>query len=322
MSDSSGAQAPPPGQPGRGQPAQQPAVQPAPQPGGGLPARRLSSQELEAVIRRAVEIQTAAGTPDEGIPEAEVLRIGQELGIDAVTVRRAITDVRGRPPAERGILAKTMGPGTLRAARTVRRNAAAVGLLLEEYLLRCEYMVVQRRFSDRTRYVRGTGFAAAMGRGLRVFNQSHKAMDLGRLDVSVSAIDDDTCLVEISVDTSGARAGMAAGAAAVGGVAAAGITTAVLATPIIDPLALLSLPALLGSWLGMRGIYGAVQSSTQDKLESFLDRLEHNELKLPAPRGGGPFGPDGLNLGGGGLGFRIGSLGSRGPRPPRPPWGG
>jgi hypothetical protein len=134
----------------------------------------------------------------------------------------------------------------------------------------------------------------------------------------VSAIDDDSCLVELSVDTSGTRAGMAAGAAAIGGTAAVGITAAVLATPIIDPLALLSLPALLGSWGAMRGIYGAVQHSTQDKLESFLDRLEHNELKLPAPRGGGPFGPDGFNLGGGGFGVRIGGL----PRGPRGPWGG
>lgn len=313
MSDSSGAQAPPPGQPA----GERPAQQPAPRPGGGLPARRLSSQELEAVIRRAVEIQTAAGTPEEGISEGEVIRIGQELGIDAATVRRAITDVRGRPPSERGILARTMGPGMIRAARTVRRNAAATGLFLEEYLVKCEYMVVQRRFPDRTRYVRGTGFAAAIGRGMRKFGQSHAALDLAQLDVSVSALDDDTCLVEVSVDTGAMRAGMATGAAVVGGGAAVGITAAVLATPIIDPLALLSLPALLGSWLGMRGIYGAVQNGTQDKLESFLDRLEHNELKLPAPRGGGggPFGPEGFNLGGGSFGVRIGP-----PRGPRGPW--
>lgn len=283
---------------------------PAPQPGGGLPARRLTSQELEAVIRRAVEIQAAAGAaPDEGISEAEVLRIGQELGLDPATVRRAITDVRGRPPAERGVLAKTMGPGTLRAARTIRRPAGAVGLLVEEYLVKCEYMLVQRRFPDRTRYVRGTGFAAAMGRGLRKFGASHAAMDLAQLDVSVSALDDDTCMVELSVDTSGMRAGLAGTAATLGGGAAAGITAAVLATPLVDPLVLLGLPALLGSWWGARGIYGAVQHSTQDRLESFLDRLEHNELRVPAPRT--PWGGEGL--GGGGFGFRIGP-GPRGGR--------
>lgn len=314
MSDSSGASAPPPGQPQGGH-----EQQPAPRPGGGLPARRLTSQELEAVIRRAVEIQAAAGAPDEGIPEGEVIRIGQELGIEPATVRRAIADVRGRPVEERGLLARTMGPGVLRAARTIRRNAASTGMHLEEYLTRCEYMVVQRRFPDRTRYTRGTGVGAAIGRAARKFGSSHQALDLAQLDVAVSAIDDDTCLVEVSVDTGAMRAGMAAGALGIGGGAAAGITAAVLATPIIDPLALLSIPALLGSWAGMRGIYGSIQHSTQDKLESFLDRLEHNELKLPPPRGSGPFGPDGFNLGGGGFGVRIGP-GSRGPR--RGPWGG
>ena len=285
---------------------------PPPAPGGGLPARRLSSQELEAVIRRAVEIQAAAGTPDEGISEAEVIRIGQELGLDPVTVRRAITDVRGRPPEESGVLAKAIGPGSIRAARTVRRPAAAVGLLLEEYLLKCEYMVVQRRFPDRTRYVRGTGVGAALGRAARKFGASHAAMDLAQLDVSVAALDDESCLVEVSVDTAVTRAGLAAGGAAIGGGGAAAITAAVLATPIVDPLVLLSLPTLLGSWWATRGIYGMVQRSTQDKLESFLDRLEHNELKVPAPRTPWGGGGDGFSIGGGWGGIRIGGPPRRG----------
>jgi hypothetical protein len=291
MTDSSGPS-------GGGLPAKPPA------PGGGLPARRLSSQELEAVIRRAVEIQSAAGTPDEGISEGEVIRIGQELGLDPVTVRRAITDVRGRPPEERGVLARAMGPGSIRAARTVRRPAAAVGLLVEEYLLKCEYMLVQRRFPDRTRYVRGTGVAAVMGRAARKFGASHAAMDLGQLDVSVAALDAESCLVEVSVDTAGARAGLAAGAAAVGGGAAASVVAFALATTVMDPVALLGLPALLGSWWGARGIYGGMRHSTHDKLESFLDRLEHNELKVPGPRTP-PWG-GGFSVGGGWGGIRIG----------------
>ena len=271
---------------------------------GDLPARRLSSQELEAVIRRAVELQAATEGGEEGITEGEVFRIGKELGLDPVTVRRAITDVRGRPPEERGLLAKAMGPGSIRAARTVRRPAAMVGLLVEEYLLKCEYMLVQRRFPDRTRYVRGTGVAAVMGRAARKFGASHAAMDLPQLDVSVAALDAESCLVEVSVDTAGTRAGLAAGAAVAGGGAATGIAAFALATTIADPVALLGLPALLGSWAGFRGIYGAVQHSAQDKLESFLDRLEHNELKLPTPRV--PWGGGGEGLGGGGFRIRIG----------------
>jgi hypothetical protein len=258
-----------------------------PPPGGNLPVRRVSSQELEAIIRRAVEIQSAAGDAEEpeGIPEAEVLRIGKELGLEPASVRRAIADVRGRAPAEQGMLARTMGPRTVLAARTVRRPAAAVGLLVEQYLVTVEYMVVQRRFPDRTRYVAGTGMGAVMGRAYRKMQERHAALDVTPLDVAVSVIDEDTCFVEVSTDLGNVRGGLAAGAAVGGGGSAAAIVTAVLATPIVDPLALVALPVLGGMYLGMRGIFGAVSRSTQEKLEAFLDRLEHGELRLPPRKG-------------------------------------
>lgn len=254
-----------------------------PPPGGNLPARRVSSQELEAIIRRAVEIQSAAGAADEadGIPEAEVLRIGRELGLEPATVRRAIADVRGRAPEEHGVLARVMGPRTVLAARTVRRPAAAVGLLVEQYLTTVEYMVVQRRFPDRTRYVAGTGMGAAMGRAYRKMQERQPSLDVTPLDVAVSVIDEDTCFVEVSTDLGNVRGGLAAGAALGGGGGAAAIVTAVLATPIVDPVALAALPVLGGVLWGMRGIFGVVSRSTQEKLEAFLDRLEHGELRLP-----------------------------------------
>ncbi|HEX2187485.1 MAG TPA: hypothetical protein VHG51_01245 [Longimicrobiaceae bacterium] len=255
----------------------------APPPGGNLPARRVSSQELEAIIRRAVEIQSAAGGPDEtdGIPEAEVVRIGQELGLEPAAVRRAITDVRGRAPAERGVMAATMGPRTVRAARTVRRPAAAVGMLIEEYLVACEYMVVQRRFPDRTRYVRAQGVGAALGRAFRKAQERHTALDLEHMEVAVSAIDEDTALVELSVDMGPVRAGFAASGVVGGGAAATAIAVSVLVTPIVDPLALVGIPLWGGMMLGMRGIYGVFSRSTHEKLEAFLDRLEHGELRTP-----------------------------------------
>jgi len=282
-------------------------------PGGSnLPARRLSSSELEAVIRRAVEIQSATGAPDEGISEGEVLRIGQELGLDAVTVRRAIVDVRGRAPEEKGTLARVMGPGVVRAARTVRRPPAQVGLLLEEYLLACEYMVVQRRFPDRTRYVRATGVGATFGRAAQKFGSKHKMMELQQLDVAVSAIDEGTALVELSVDVTGTRAGLAGGAVVGGG---GGGLAASMSTAIMfgDPFALLGIPVVAVAALAARGIFGAVRGSTQDKLEAFLDRLEHGELKVPG-RGGGGDGGGGITIGPPGFGIRIGPGGPGGRR--------
>lgn len=253
---------------------------PEPAAPGGPPARRtFTTQELEAVIRRAVELQAGSSArTEEGVSDGEVVRIGQELGFDPATVRRAMAEVRSLPPEERGALAAVVGARTVRAARIVRRPAAATGLLLEGYLREMELMVPQRRFPDRTRYLRDASLAAGLARFARGFSRSQKPLDLKQLDVAVSGVDDDACLVELSTDLGGTRGGLAAGVLG-GGSAAAGAWAAVVwATPIVDPLMLLALPAVAGAWYGMRAIYGSVYGSIQDKLESLLDRLEHGEL--------------------------------------------
>ena len=142
----------------------------------GVPARRVSSEELEAVIRRATELQFARGEAEEGLPEAEVMRIGKELGLEPAHVRRAISEVRGQPREEKGMMVSLMGPETIRAVRTIRRPAAQLGMELEEYLLKCEYMTVQRRFPDRTRYVRDNSVGASLGRvGVRCRSASPRS---------------------------------------------------------------------------------------------------------------------------------------------------
>ena len=246
-----------------------------------VPARRLTSQELEGVIRRAVELQAASGASDDGIDEAEVVRIGRELGLEPVHVRRAIADIRSRPPEEEGAMASLMGPGRVRAARTIRSPAAAVGTLLEQYLVRCEYMHVQRRFPDRTRYVRDSSLAAGFGRMARQIGTRELRLGLKELDVGVSAIDEDTALVELSIDRSGERAGYLAGGVACGTVTSVPPAVFALATAAPDLLALTALP-IFGGWLwGMRAGYRYSAGQGKDKLESFLDRLEHGELTVP-----------------------------------------
>jgi hypothetical protein len=260
---------------------------PTPPAGGGsnLPARRLSSQELEAVIRRAVELQTAAGGSDEGVAEAEVVRIGQELGLEPAHVRRAITDIRSRPPEEGGMLAAVMGPGQVRAGRTIRRPAAQLGMLLEDYMVRCEYMHAQRRFPDRTRYVRDASFAAGVGRFTRGFGTREQRLDLKQVDVAVAYVDDDTAFVELSMDLSGERAGYAAGGAALGTMTSVPVVAFALVTAAPAVLALTALP-LFGGWIaGMRAGYRYNAKQMQEKLESFLDRLEHGEVRVPSGPG-------------------------------------
>jgi len=247
--------------------------------GSSVPARNLTTQELEAVIRRAVELQagTSART-EEGIAQAEVLRIGQELGLEPGAMRRAIAEVRSRAPAERSLLGITMGSRVVRCARTLRRPAALTGMRLEQYLLEREYMVVQRRFPERTRYVKDASLAAGLARLARGFSRANRPLDLKQLDVAVAALDENTCLVELSVDMGSQRAGVVTGAVAGGGAIAAGLAAAVWVTPVADPFMLLGIPVLASAWYGMKAAYRGIQRSTLEKLESFLDRLEHNDL--------------------------------------------
>lgn len=250
-------------------------------PAQNLPvqSRNLTTQELEAVIRRAVELQ--AGSSDrteEGVSEADVVRIGQELGLEPATVRRAIAEVRSFPAEEQGALVRIAGPASVRAARVVRRPVASTAIQIERYLRDTELMVPQRRFPDRTRYVRDSSLAAGLARFTRGLSRGHQPLKLSQVDVAVSTIDEESCLVEVGVDLAGTRGGLAAGVLGSGSVIAGGVATTVWATPVADPFMLLGIPIVAGAWYGMRAIYNAIRRSTQDKLESLLDRVEHEDL--------------------------------------------
>ena len=255
--------------------------------GSHLPAHRLSSQELEAVIRRAVELQSAVGGTDEGISEAEVVRIGHELGLEPTHVRRAINDVRSQPEEEQGLVAGMMGPGRIRAGRTILGSADEIRRLVEDYLVRCEYMMVQRRFPDRTRYLRDSSIAAGFGRMARQFGVREPRLDIKELDVAVLPVDDETAFVELSVNLAGDRTGYVAGGAVAGTLTSVPPAVFALFTAAPDLLALAGIP-IFGAWmLGMRAGYRYTTRQTQEKLESFLDRLQHGELRLPASSEGG-----------------------------------
>ncbi len=270
------APAPAPTSEPRAAPTPDPTHPPTPAP---APARTLSTQQLEAVIRRAVELE--AGTPgraDDGVSETDVVRIGRELGLDAATVRRAIAEVRTRPPEEHGVLARTMGPGTVSSSREIARSAHDTAARVERYLHDTELMIKQRRFPGRARYVRDSSLGAGMTRVVRELSRGPKPVNLQQVDVAVSPIDDERCLLEVSSDLKGARAGHAAGALGVGASLASGLAAFIWATPVADPLMLLGIPILGGAWAGMRAIYGLSVRSTRERLEALLERVEYDEL--------------------------------------------
>jgi len=248
----------------------------------GPPARRLTTRELEAVIRRAVELQAAEGVGGEaGLTDEDVLRIGQELGIPPVHLERALAET-GASPEERGALSRLLGPARIRATRSVSRPASEVRVELERYLLDRETLSVQRRFPDRTVYEPAPGVFADMARMMKRGVGRFPLAGARTVEVAVRAHGEDRCFVSMIADLGPNRTGHATGAAAAG---AGGGGAVALATGVAvgGPIVLVAIPvAALGAW-GVRRGYRETVRRAREKLEGLLDRVEHNEPLLPPP---------------------------------------
>lgn len=263
-------------------------------PGGprsGVPARRLGSEQIEAVVRRALELQTqeADTTGDPGVSDDELIRIGGELGIGPAHMRRALAEVSAEStrPAGGGIL----GAARATASRAVPGGAEQLRQHIDAYLRDCQYMAVLRRLPDRTIYEKSKGFQVEMTRMMDatrdvVSGRKPKRIGAGfdlrtarTVEVSVAQLDASSSLVTFTADLSNQRLGYWVGInTSIGVVAlAAGVSAAAIIAP---PAALVSLPILAGSAWGARVAYTSVWERARLHLEALLDHLERRESLL------------------------------------------
>lgn len=252
------------------------ATDPPGKPAPPETSRNLTPQQLKAVVRRAVELQAghASGGGDD-VSEAEMVRIGQELGLDPATVRRAMAEVRSQPD-EGNALLRAMGVRYPRGQRVMQQPADETADRIEHYLRETEHMVPERRFPDRTRYARDSSLAAMFGRITRRFSRTHPPLGAERVDVTVSSLDTENTLVEVAADLRDVRLGLTIASLAIG----VPLSVIVFATnSITDPWMLLGVLLLVGPWYFFRTIYGAVHRQTREKVESLLDRIAHDELE-------------------------------------------
>ena len=251
---------------------------------GATPPVRLTSAQVDAVLRRAVELQAAEAEGGDALTEDDLLRIGREVGIDPAHLGRALAEVGGRLPEEdEGWLRRVMGERAASAGRTIALPVDRARGDLDAYLREEEFMVVHRRLPDRTVYTRATGLAADFGRFTSDVSRRHPRLNAPELEVIVRPAGEDATVVALRLDLAGRRAGLATGGMAAGG-SSAGVVATAFALAVAPPAAVLGLPVLAGSVWGSRRAYRAVREKRQRLLESLLDRLEHGELR-PPPRG-------------------------------------
>lgn len=257
--------------------------EPTEEGGGSLVPRRLSNEQFEVVIRRAAELQArAAEAGDEGLTEAEAIRIGKELGLSGAYLSQALAEVKGASAGEAGLLDRVMGGAVLQASRVVAGEAEAVRKRLESYLVDHEYYCVLRRLPDRVVFEPASGAIAAVGRAAsRAFSRA-SIMRVDNLELTVQALEDGFSHVTVLTRLNGERAGYLAGGV-LGGGAAGGMAAVALGIAVDPAAALLGLPLFGGGFYGMRWAYLHSASRTQIQLEALLDRLEHDELPASPP---------------------------------------
>lgn len=269
--------------------------------GRDLPARRLNTEAIEAVVRRAVELQAGESdrAGDAGVTEEELLRIGGELGIGPAHMRRAMAEVVAGQSTRNGLGDRLFGPARTTVSRVVPGRPDEVRSHIERYLLESQYLAVLRRRADVTVYEKSSGIQVELTRAM----DATRAVLGGRgagprigagfdlrtartVGVSVTPLEEGVSWVSLTVDLGNQRTGYWVGIN--GGVGAGAVVAGVVAAvAIAPPAALVALPILGGSAWGARAAYEGVLKRARLHLEALLDHLERGESLVPGRGRGG-----------------------------------
>jgi hypothetical protein len=94
----------------------------------GDPAGRIDRAALERIIQRAAELQTAERDIAEHLSPAEVLALGQDVGIPDRYLRQAMLEEQTRLPdqPQTGFWDRLAGPALVGTGRVIRGDPAVI----------------------------------------------------------------------------------------------------------------------------------------------------------------------------------------------------
>jgi hypothetical protein len=267
-------------------PASPPAKVPAPAPPAvppGAPAP-LERAALERVLARAAELQAAEADPGEPrLTEAQILEVGNEVGIPAKHLRQALAEERSRVevPVEHGSIAAVFGSATVSATRTARGTPAALFERLDSAMQNEESLRVKRRFPDRIAWEPRGGLATEFRRIMNVGGHGYRLARAQEVSATVIAIDAERSIVRLDASLANVRKQRIAGGS---GVAAAGTVSGGILVALGVMTAVAALPVAAGLVAGyfVARSHGPQVAGAQLALEQMLDRLERGELQRPS----------------------------------------
>ena len=248
-------------------------------------------------MHRAAELAAEEAEAGEaGLSDAEVVRIGGEVGLPEQHVRRALADVRaGRAMAvasRRGRGARALlGPGTIRASRTVARPRRRIVRELDEFMVAGQLLQRVRRKDDLLQYRPAIDWASRVARAASSTSRQHYVAAARLVEVRLEEVDAESTLVELHVDPGVAanyQAGAVFGGVGVGATAGVGAGFGLalvfpLALAVVAGVAAGTAAALAVATLCGRGFLRRL-GEVESEVEGILDAIESGgDLEPPPP---------------------------------------
>ena len=251
----------------------------------------LDRSALERVLTRAAELQATASDTPEQLSEAQLVALGQEVGVSAEHIRQALAEEKTRVtvPEEQGAVAKYFGPGTAIASRVVPGRPADVLAALDRWMQTEECLQVRRRFGDRITWEKRPGFIGSITRGLDVAGRGYTLSSVPEVGASVVSVDATRVLVHLDAQVAERRSRYVAVSATVAAVAiASGV--GVLALSIVAAGSVIAGAGIGAAVTAAGGAISAGNARAQRKfvarvqlaLEQVLDRLETQAGRPPS----------------------------------------
>ncbi len=254
-----------------------------------MPGELIRREALERIIQRAAELQAGERDIGEGLTEAEVLALGQDVGIPTRYLRQALLEEQTRSVVTggTGLFAWLTGPSLLTAERVVPGDRGAVERALTVWMEREESLQVKRRYPDRTTWEPRVGAFASIQRALGAGGKTFALARATEVGGQVTQLETGFSHVRLVADVRGERARRLWGAAllVLWGAVLAGVLPALGA---LAPWAAVPTVVAWAAALAVARRHRRENERVHVGLEQVLDRVEHGEIKpehaLPGSR--------------------------------------
>lgn len=256
------------------------------------PGKGLTRKEFEAVMKRASELSASASDADGGegeLDEAELFRIGREVGFSDAHVRRALLEVRSAETSG-SLIDAWVGPRRVHAARVVPGSSEELREILDEFLVAGHLLQPVRQGTDILLYRPAVDWISHFARaGASLSERVHWA-SAKEVEIRLNEVEDGSTYVELVVDP-GIRGDYLSGAI-IGGMAAGGAVSfgllLLLGSLMVPPLPLIVSVAAGGAVAaGVAALTGRASKKKHDEviqeLEGVLDSLERGDDLSPPP---------------------------------------